>query len=76
MLSTRIKRLGYLIKLTCISDINRYKVYSYKILIDATSYISESGIRNALLYSGFRKGPLVDIKNIYANFFIRFISYF
>jgi len=74
MLSTRIEGLGYLTKLTCISDIDRHKVYSCKISVDAISYISESGIRNALLYSGFREGPLVNIRNIYANFFTGFIS--
>jgi hypothetical protein len=40
--------------------------------VDATGYIREGEMRNALLYSEFREGLPVNIRNNYGNFFMEF----
>ena len=74
MIGTRIEGLGYLTRPTRISDIDRHKVYGCEISVDATGCTGEGGMGNALLYSGFREGPPVDIGNIYTNFFTGFTN--
>jgi hypothetical protein len=74
LLGTSITGLGYWTTPTRISDIDLRKIYGDEISVDATGYIGDGGLRNALLYSQFREGLPINIGNIYGNFFTEFID--